>query len=153
MPRMIAALAMIVSAAALVACSGGTKQVSLAEAEMAAKLFSTPANDALALEMTDFKFSNRAIRAKSGEVVEVALMNRGSIEHDFSIATLPGEKAFRVEGKDATLAVGRNEVHAHLKPSANGVLRFRVSAPGAYQFFCTVSGHKEAGMAGTLNVQ
>jgi len=152
---MMAAVASL--AVAVTACSGSeathTKPEDAARAAVAAALFTGPAGQSLSLEMTDLKFSTPALAAKSGELVEVALANKGSIEHDFSIAKLPGEKALRVGDRDTDVAKGNNEVHAHLRAGQTGVVRMRVSSPGAYEFFCTVPGHKEAGMKGTFTVQ
>lgn len=148
----VAGLAMVVAA-----CGGGeateTMPEDAARAAAAAALFTDPAGQSLRLEMTDLKFSTTALAAKSGELVEVALANKGSIEHDFSIAKLPGEKALRVGDKDTDVAKGKNEVHAHLRAGQTGAVRMRASSPGAYEFFCTVPGHKEAGMKGTFTVQ
>lgn len=152
MPRMtgVLGLATIATFAALMAaCGGAAEEVDPA----AAALFKAPVDQSLAIEMADVKFSAGAISVKPGEVVEVALANKGSIEHDFSIATLPGEKALRVGGKDVAVGHGGNEIHAHLKAGAKGVLRLRASSLGTYEFFCTVPGHKGAGMKGTLAVQ
>ncbi len=147
----VAGLAMVMAA-----CGGGgateTKPEDGARAAAAA-LFTGPAGQSLGLEMTDLKFSTTALVAKSGELLEVALANNGSIEHDFSIAKLPGEKALRVGDKDTDVAKGKNEVHAHLRAGQTGAVRMRASSPGAYEFFCTVPGHKEAGMKGTFTVQ
>jgi uncharacterized cupredoxin-like copper-binding protein len=35
----------------------------------------------------------------------------------------------------------------------SAMLEFTPSKPGTYEFWCTVAGHKEAGMTGTLVVQ
>lgn len=160
MPRMthfLGVAAIVGLAATSVACGGGeaneSKPEDSARAVAAAALFTGPAGQSLALEMADLKFSTTALTAKSGEVVEVILANKGSIEHDFSIAKLPGEKALRVGGKDTDVARAKNEVHAHLRSGEAGVVRLKASSPGTYEFFCTVPGHKEAGMKGTLTVQ
>lgn len=155
MPRMpgVPGLATVVAFTALLAGCGGGATGGSPDAAQAAALFTAPADQSLAVEMADIKFSRQAISAKPGEVVEVALANKGSIEHDFSITTLPGEKALRVGGKDVAVADGKNAVHAHLRAGATGVLRLKASSSGMYEFFCTVPSHREAGMKGTLNVQ
>ena len=144
-------------AATLAACGGGgaseTRPADLERAAAAAALFAAPVAQTLSLEMTDLKYSTTTLAAKPGEVVEVSLANKGSIEHDFTIAKLPGEKALKVDGKDSDVSNGKNEVHAHLKSGATGAVRMKASDAGSYQFFCTVPGHKEAGMRGTFTVQ
>lgn len=152
MPRMtgVLGLATVATLAALMAaCGGATEEVDPA----AAALFEARVDQSLAVEMADVKFSIGTISAKSGEVTEVTLANKGSIEHDFSIAILPGEKALRVGGKDVAVGHRGNEVHAHLKARERGVVRLKASSPGTYEFFCSVPGHKGAGMKGTLAVQ
>ena len=103
--------------------------------------------------MTDLTYSTTALTSKAGAVLEVALANKGSIEHDFTLAKLPGEKALRVGGKDTDVSAGKNEVHAHLNSGESGAVRLKVSEAGTYEFWCTIAGHKEAGMRGTLTVQ
>ncbi len=161
MPRMSArALGIVVAstlAVALAACGSGEPKPTTAEADAtkaaAAALFSGPAAQTASLEMTDLKYSNTALAAKAGDVLEVSLANKGSIEHDFTLAKVPGEKALRVGGKDTDVSAGKNEVHAHLRSGESGVVRLKVSEAGTYEFWCTVAGHKEAGMKGTLTVQ
>ena len=160
MPRMSArALGIVVAstlAVALAACGSSEPKPTTAEADAtkaaAAALFSAPAGHTASLEMTDLKYSNTALATKAGDVLEVFLANKGSIEHDFTLAKVPGEKALRVGGKDTDVSAG-NEVHAHLKSGESGLVRLKVSEAGTYEFWCTVAGHKEAGMKGTLTVQ
>ena len=161
MPRTsVRALGVVVAitlTVALAACSSSEPKPTAAEADAAkaaaAALFTGPAAQTVALEMTDLKYSNTALAAKAGEVFEVSLANKGSIEHDFTLAKVPGDKAFRVAGKDQTVRAGKNEVHAHLNSGESGAVRLKVSEAGTYEFWCTVAGHKEAGMKGTLTVQ
>ena len=45
------------------------------------------------------------------------------------------------------------ELHMAAAGGQSATLEFTPSKPGTYEFWCTVSGHKEAGMNGTLVVQ
>ncbi|MPZ70241.1 MAG: hypothetical protein GEU71_12045 [Actinobacteria bacterium] len=82
------------------------------------------------LEAIDFEFSEGSATAASGATIE--LVNEGMVEHDFS-----------VEGADYML-------HAAPGETATGTLTIE---PGDYTFFCSVPGHREAGMEGTLTVE
>jgi len=44
------------------------------------------------------------------------------------------------------------KLHVAAGTGGNGTLTFTPSKPGTYAFYCTVAGHKEAGMVGTLTV-
>ena len=161
MPRITArALAVVVAstfALVLAACGGSKAEPSSAEADAAkaaaAALFAGPAAQTASIDMTDLKYSSTSVAAKTGAVLEVLLANKGSIAHDFTLARVPGDKAFRVAGKDQTVGAGKNEVHAHLNSGESGAVRLKVSEAGTYEFWCTIAGHKEAGMKGTLTVQ
>jgi uncharacterized cupredoxin-like copper-binding protein len=45
------------------------------------------------------------------------------------------------------------QLHVAAMMGQTGVLEFTPTKPGTYEFFCTVAGHKEAGMVGTLVVK
>ncbi|TAJ18407.1 MAG: hypothetical protein EPO65_09100 [Dehalococcoidia bacterium] len=160
MPRITRAFGIAAAASvalALVACGGSSESKPAktdADAKPAASgLFTGAATSSASIDMTDLKFSTTALTSKAGDVLEVALNNKGSIEHDFSIAKLPGDKALRVGGKDTEVTKNGNDVHAHLKAGEAGAVRMKAATAGTYEFFCTVPGHKEAGMKGTLTVQ
>ena len=44
------------------------------------------------------------------------------------------------------------DVHFALTEPGSGVVHLRVFEPGEYVFYCSVPGHQEAGMEGTLTV-
>ena len=82
----------------------------------------------------DLKFDKTALDAKAGKV-SIAMTNRSSVEHDVSL-----------EGQG---------VDEHGKPVKGGGTS-TVSAdlkPGRYTFYCSVAGHRDAGMEGTLTVK
>jgi mono/diheme cytochrome c family protein len=67
--------------------------------------------------------------------LEISSTNEASIPHDIAI------EGNGVTGKGATVQDG-------------GVSKFKVTLkPGEYQYYCTVAGHREGGMEGTLTVK
>lgn len=73
--------------------------------------------------------------ASAGEVT-VDLDNPQPLEHDVAIEDSSGE----VVGQTEVITEGETSTVVNLEP-------------GAYTFFCTVPGHREAGMEGTLTVK
>ena len=80
---------------------------------------------------TSFRFTPKTIEIGAGEKVAVVL-TATDVEHDFT-----------VEGGD-------HVVHAQGGKTAKGGLT--IDEPGTYTFYCSVSGHRQAGMTGTLVV-
>ena len=102
-----------------------------------------------ALKMEDLKFDKAALSATKGQMLTIALTNAGALEHDFTIDKI--EAVAKIDGKDAKDA--KYAVHALVKTKGAGKLEITPSAAGSFEFYCTVAGHKEAGMKGTLTVQ
>lgn len=78
--------------------------------------------------LADFKFRPVEIRIQAGRAVNLAVTNRGAIEHDLTIPTLG--------------------IHA-VAPVVVGLAAPR---KGTYALYCSVPGHREAGMVGRLIV-
>jgi plastocyanin len=92
------------------------------------------AEDARRIEVTatSFEFDPDEIRVAPGEDIAIVLTSE-DVLHDFTIDEL-----------DAHVAAERGET------STGG---FTASEPGEYVYYCTVSGHRGAGMEGTLIVE
>lgn len=75
--------------------------------------------------------------APAGEPVRVTVVNGDGMPHDFSIDGL-GIKTPMLSAKGATADVLISAPNAHA---------------GTYDYFCTVSGHRQAGMAGKFVVR
>jgi plastocyanin len=78
-------------------------------------------------------YETKQLTAKAGTVT-IQLTNKSPIEHDVAIA-----QGNSVLGQTPVFTGGSKSVTVKLKP-------------GTYKFFCTVPGHRQAGMEGTLTV-
>ena len=110
----------------------------------------------LTLDATDFAYSPLSITVPANEPVLLTLKNSGNLEHDFVIEKIAVKtKVIQDSGSDAHHAHGAEEnydLHFSAEVGEASVIQFTVSEPGTYQFFCSVAGHKEAGMVGELIV-
>jgi plastocyanin len=88
----------------------------------------------LEADPTDLAFDTTELESKSGQVT-IDFKNPSAIPHNVAI-----EKDGKELGSTQTFAEGEEAVTADL-------------APGTYTFLCTVPGHAEAGMEGTLVVK
>jgi uncharacterized cupredoxin-like copper-binding protein len=79
------------------------------------------------------EYVQKTLTAKAG-TVDFKLTNASPVPHDIAIA-----QGTTVEGTSAIINNGSTDLTVTLKP-------------GTYQFYCSVPGHKEAGMTGTLTV-
>ncbi|MGH2454099.1 MAG: cupredoxin domain-containing protein [bacterium] len=90
-----------------------------------------PAATTVTVTETEFKFEPQAMTAKAGQVT-FEVKNSGAVEHNFII-----------EGTDVKLE--------GIQPGQTKTATAPLAA-GSYKVLCTIPGHQEAGMTGTLAV-
>ena len=117
-------------------------------------LFDATPEQTVALTIGDLSFDPVEARAARGSLMEIDLANLGALDHDFTIEQIDVDQAVRRSGE---VPAGHEHmdqyaVHVPLGPNQSARLRLHLHAPGRYQFFCTVPGHREAGMQGILVV-
>jgi len=78
-------------------------------------------------------FDTKQLSAKAGSIT-ITFSNASPLEHNVAIA-----EGAKVLGSTPTFAGGSKQLTLTLKP-------------GKYTFYCTVPGHRQAGMEGTLSV-
>lgn len=81
------------------------------------------------------KYSTTSLSAKAGKV-SIDFTNMSAIGHNVSVESSTG----KLEGATPTFNGGSKTLSLNLKP-------------GTYKFFCSVPGHRMAGMEGTLTVK
>lgn len=101
-------------------------------------------------------FEPAEVRVPAGEPVRLTLNNEESVElHDWSIEHIAVHDVHEMGADHADHAHGDQhyDLHVAAGPGESGVLEFTAMEPGEYTFVCTVPGHTEAGMTGTLIVE
>lgn len=88
----------------------------------------------IAVSGDEYSFSPSSITVNKGEKVKVVFTNIGQNRHNWVISGL----------NLSTRAIGSNETDT---------LEFTADATGSYEVFCSIAGHKEAGMVGSLTVK
>jgi plastocyanin len=104
--------------------------------------------------LSDYQFTPSKIELKAGELVELTLINEGTVTHEFVTLALSSlEVAVTIAGVE-TETIGVAELE--LAPKATAVLRFTPETAGTYPFFCGAkqpTDHRVAGMTGVLIVE
>lgn len=85
---------------------------------------------------SEFKYEPKDVTARAGEITFV-VTNTGSTDHNIVIQDTAGRDLAQIP----VISPGKTE---ELKVTLR---------PGNYRLVCTLPGHKEAGMVGTLKVQ
>ncbi|HEX7244365.1 MAG TPA: plastocyanin/azurin family copper-binding protein [Solirubrobacterales bacterium] len=154
MKKVAALLVLVLASIALVACgsSGNDENTSTANTEASKESKESTSGGAAnaggkkaggATETLEFEadpegalaYTTTEATAKAGKV-DVEFNNPQALTHDVAIEDSNGE----VVGQTELIASSSDSTTVNLKP-------------GTYTFFCTVPGHREAGMEGTLTVK
>jgi plastocyanin len=88
----------------------------------------------LAVTARDIRFEPADVRVRAGEFAVLTFTNADPVFHDWEVE-------------------GLANVDVPARPGQTAKLRFLVDEPGTYEIVCTVPGHAEAGMTGTLVVE
>ena len=86
-----------------------------------------------ALTTAQHQFDQTELHAKAGETVALRLENQDVSGHSFDIDEL--------------------DIHVSMPPGEPSLALFTPVTPGTYTFYCSVPGHRQAGMVGTLVVE
>lgn len=108
----------------------------------------------ITLDETDFSFTPAAITVPVGKPVTLTIKNSGVVEHDFGIQKISVRDVSMGHEEGMSHDMGAMDLDLHVSTQPNGVsaITFTPTEAGEYEFFCTVPGHKEAGMIGKLIV-
>ncbi len=99
---------------------------------------SQPSTKAITVIGAEFSFSPATLTMKAGERTRVTFINNGQAIHNWTI-----EQQAAGRRTIATRTIGAGE---------SDTVEFSLPA-GTYTYFCSVAGHREQGMVGTLKVE
>ncbi len=137
---------------------GDMGDMDMGDAEANAYLEAAPKDALYLVAMTNFAFTPDVLEVNSGEVLEIAVQNVEAVLHDFTIEKIDADVHISyLEGSGqhahAEGAAEAADVHFPLSEPGVGVVHLKVHEPGEYVIYCSVPGHREAGMEGTLIVR
>lgn len=111
----------------------------------------------ITLDAAGMGYQPNRIEVIAGQTVRLTFRNNDITDHDFSIIEIPMASAVATEeplaGHDMGHVAEEPELHTAALMGTTSTIEFTPTKPGTYEFFCTVAGHKEAGMVGTLIVK
>jgi uncharacterized cupredoxin-like copper-binding protein len=133
--RHTAALVLLPAVLLTAGCGGGSSNDTSASTPAASTPAAGGTGQTIDIPMSDsgFSFTKTSVTAPAGTVTLKAT-NPQSVSHDISIKG----NGVDVKGNEVSNG-GTSTVTADLKP-------------GTYEFYCSVPGHEQAGMKGTLTV-
>lgn len=146
MNKLVAFLALAFASLALVACGGGDDNATTETTgggETTTEATEGNAGGGGSASTLKFEadpngelaYTTTSATAKAGTAT-IEFNNPQSLTHDVAIESSSGEEV----GKTELIADGTDTATVNLKP-------------GSYTFYCSVPGHREAGMEGTLTVK
>ena len=147
MKKAAVALALVLASFALVACGGSSNSNSSTEptsengaAAEGGKEGGTSGGGGASVSFEadpngNLAYTTTSASAKAGKVT-VDFNNPQGLQHDVAIEDSSGKTV----GQTELISEGEDSTTVNLKP-------------GTYHFYCTVPGHREAGMEGTLTVK
>jgi nitrite reductase (NO-forming) len=81
---------------------------------------------------SEFKFSPTSVQVPVGQKISFTLQNSGAVEHDLTLQNTP--------------------FSLHAGPGQTTTGEYTFDKPGVLEFICSIPGHRDAGMKGTLTV-
>lgn len=103
-----------------------------AETSTEATAVQDEAVDTVTVEMVDIAFEPNAFTISADTPTRIELPNTGALPHDFTIDKL--------------------DIHVDVAPGESSEVTINAPA-GTYEYYCSVPGHKEAGMVGVMTVE
>ena len=85
------------------------------------------------ITIEDLRFVGNSPQMKDGEVLGLIITNPEDVPHSFDIDSL--------------------DIHVQVAPETTTAVAIQPSGPGQLVFYCSIFGHRVAGMAGTINVE
>ena len=110
----------------------------------------------MTIEMRDIAFEPKRMAMPRGEVIELTARNNGAVVHDFTIDKMDADVMQMMSGggdEGHTMDTPSRAMHIAVGAGRQAVMRMRIHQSGEYQYYCTVAGHREAGMTGVLVVE
>ena len=106
----------------------------------------------ITLNLAEFQFQPAEITVDVGQPIKLVMKNNGTVLHDF-VCTDAMVEVMEEHGAEHDMGEMSTNMHAAIEAGQQSTLEFKATQAGTYTFYCTIAGHKEAGMVGKLIVK
>ncbi len=111
------------------------------------------ASRTVTVKATEIAYDLKSLDVKTGETITFVLVNDGTQDHELGI----GDKAF-FEAHRQMMAQMPGMTHAmpnmvSAKPGETASLTWTFTKAGVFEFACSIPGHYELGMVGSISVK
>lgn len=100
------------------------------------------------IEANDFAYLPNQINVKKNKIITINLINNGKVEHDLQISGLNAE----VIKVDSHQHHNKDSIHVHAQAGNQSKVMIKPLETGEFEYYCTIPGHRESGMIGTLKI-
>jgi len=107
-------------------------------------------DNSLLIKANEYDFLPNSINVDVGETVTLSVENTGTVEHDLEIVDFNPDNVQQDDSHNH--GQNANTIHLHATPGEKQTVSFTPSEKGEYRFICTIPGHQESGMIGTMDV-
>jgi uncharacterized cupredoxin-like copper-binding protein len=97
-------------------------------------------------------FDTKEITLTKGQPVKLVLENKDGMLHDFSVEQMPVDEKKEASAGEHGHSQDKLTVHVSADASKTGSVEFIPTKVGTYAYYCTVPGHRDAGMEGKIIV-
>ena len=104
------------------------------------------------LVVQDLRYAPSTIAVRAGQTAQINMRNMDAMEHDFQVDGLRVMKMSDTRMSGHHAGASAEMLAMHTVPNGSASMTFRTEQTGTFAFYCTIAGHRTAGMAGTLTV-
>lgn len=105
----------------------------------------------LTVNPSKFSYTPSEITVKKGQEASLTLNNLDNADHDIEIKEMAVKKLDT--NRHANHGTTQADFHLHASGKSEATLRFTPLESGVFEFYCSIPGHKENGMIGTITVK
>ena len=135
MTRLFGAALVGAVALAVTACAPAPSASAAKDATAPGSGANQAAGQAVTVTLTEMQFNPATMTVKAGTPVAFTAANKGVLEHNWRVK------------------IGSETIQLDARPGQTTTKTFTPTTPGTYPVVCTVAGHEQAGMKGTLVVE
>lgn len=115
---------------------------------------STPARTELTVFARDFKFEPKNVELKKGQPVRIIFHNQDLVVHDWVVLKIPfRDRNEQSDGGHRESPDPETSIHVSAEVGRMGTVDFTPLQAGKYAIICSIAGHTDVGMKGSLTVR